>query len=366
MSAIEACRTAALGGHESYCLDCGHQDISYNSCRNRHCPKCQSLSQAKWIEDRVARVLPVTHYHSVFTLPDSLRRLVQTNQAALYALLMRSASETLLDFGHDPKWIGGTIGVTTVLHTWTRDLRYHPHVHCIVTAGGLSSDGEWRQPKQPSFLFPVRAMGEVFRGKFLSGLERLKPDLNLSGIENFDRVKKQSAKKRWVVYAKQPFQGAKHVFEYLGRYTHRIGISNHRLISVDADGVRFSTKDSGEASVTPEEFIRRFLMHVLPKGFVKIRHYGLLASQNVNTKLALAQKLLSGQIDEAPKGAAISECPSTKVSWQERLKKLTGIDADACRSCGGKVFRIKRSAKELLIMDSTGPPKTLASDARCA
>ncbi len=349
MWSIERCRTAALGGHESLCLDCGHKDLSYNSCRNRHCPKCQGLAQARWIEERKARILPVTHYHTVFTLPGNLRKLVAQNQAVIYGLLMRCSAETLLEFGQDPKWIGGRIGVTSILHTWTRELLFHPHVHSIVTAGGLSPDGEWLSPKHPQFLFPVRALAKVFRGKFLSGLDRVSSQLDLTGIADFAAMKIKASKKRWVVYAKKPFKGAEYVFEYLGRYTHRTGISNHRLISADDDGICFATKGGNTITLNVSEFIRRFLLHVLPKGFVKIRHYGLLAAQSVNTLLLRAQTALG----QNPPSAA----PPTLIKeWQEQMKELTGVDVAVCKECGGQITRIRRTARELLCLDSTGPP----------
>ena len=350
MNAIVACRTLVLGGHESVCLDCGHRELSYNSCRNRHCPKCQSLAQAKWIAERKERILPVSHYHVVFTLPDALRRLVQQNQVALYSLLMQAASETLLEFGQDPKWIGGTVGITTVLHTWTRDLRYHPHVHSIVTAGGLSPGGQWLSPTHPEFLFPVRALGEVFRGKFLDRLERAEAKLDLKGINDLKDLLRRAAKKRWVVYAKRPFRGVEHVFEYLGRYTHRTGISNQRLMSNDTTGVRFATKNGNTAVLTHGEFIRRFLLHVLPKGFTKIRHYGLYAPQNVKTLLTQAREVLGNQVADS------RTQPPTACNWQDRMKALTGIDPRVCIKCGGQIIRIFRSAIDLKHYQSTGPP----------
>ena len=269
MRDILACRTAVLGGHVDECLECGDETPSYNSCQNRHCPKCQSLAQARWIAARKARILPVPHFHVVFTLPSTLRPLANQNRKAVFDLLFSAASSTLRTFGADPRWLGGQIGLTAVLHTWTRDLSFHPHLHCIVTAGGLSPDGaRWAAARRPAFLFPVRALGEVFRARMVEGLRASYDDgtFRLAGScaplaerGRFVRLLDRVARTRWHVYAKPPFGGAEHVMEYLGRYTHRVGLSNQRLLHHDDRGVRFHTKDGRTATLAPHEFIRRFL-----------------------------------------------------------------------------------------------------------
>ena len=343
MRDILVCRTAVLGGHLDVCLQCGDKTPSYNSCLNRHCPKCQSLAQARWIAERKTRILPVPHFHVVFTIPSTLRPLANQNRKAVFDLLFSTVSSTLRSFGSDPRWLGGQLGVTAVLHTWTRDLRFHPHLHCIVTAGGLSLDGtRWLAARQPAFLFPVRALGDVFRARMLAGLRAAYDDgtlqcvgtcANLAEPERFGRLLGGAARTRWHVYAKPPFGGAEHVTEYLGRYTHRVGLSNQRLVHHDDGGVRFRTKDGRTTTLPPLEFIRRFLMHVLPAGFVKIRHYGLLAAGNVNTRLQAARALLSSP----PSEAAPSESkPSLNVepeSAEALLRDLTGIDLRICPRC---------------------------------
>lgn len=333
MRAIETCRTAVLGGHVDVCLDCGAVTPSYNSCRNRHCPKCQGLEQAEWIIGRKERTLPVHHFHVVFTLPAELRALAKANQEVVYALLFREAGRTLLELGETH--LGATLGVTEVLHTWTRTLTYHPHVHCIVTGGGLSQDGLRWVPTSKRFLFPVRVLSRLFRGKFLAGLRQAQAAGKLEGISarDFAVLVAQLYRKDWVAYAKRPFGSAEHVFQYLGRYTHRVGISNQRLLGLDERGVRFLTKDGQTLCLPPEEFIRRFLQHVLPHGFVKIRHYGLLAPAHVTTKLQVALRLLSPQAPLVPAAAAAP--PPEPQTWQERLLALTGIDVRVCRHCGG-------------------------------
>jgi hypothetical protein len=339
MVAVEQCRTAALGGHLDVCTKCGHQAPAYNSCRNRHCPKCQSLAQAKWIEERQQRIIPTKYFHVVFTLPQELRGLARLNPREMYTLVLESAARTLLDFGHSR--LHAQLGVTTVLHTWTRELRFHPHAHCIVTAGGLDDQGHW-VPARSRFLFPVKAMSKVFRGKLLERLEELyeRRALILEGNSavlgdraQFNDLKDRLYRKEWVVYAKRPFGGPEHVFQYLGRYTHRVGLSNQRLVSFDDHDVCFRTKDGKTTTVDAVEFVRRFLLHVLPAGFVKIRHYGLVAAANVNTKLETARTcLLNPAHDEVPK----TPHPETPPSWRDLVLALTGIDLLVCPVCGGR------------------------------
>lgn len=348
MWAIENCRTAALGGHLELCPDCGDVDQSYNSCHNRHCPKCQALAQARWIEARKARVLPIPHFHVVFTLPSELRALAAANRKEVFRLLFKAASETLHAFADDPKRLGAQLGITAVLHTWTRKLAFHPHLHCIVTGGGLSKDGcRWVQAKSSGkFLFPVEPLSMTFRGKFVAALDRSREQGRLRFVGTsaplankaaFKRLKSKLFACKWVVYAKRPFGGAEHVFEYLGRYTHRTGISNHRLVSMDERGVTFRTHGDSTETLPAPEFIRRFLMHVLPSGFVKIRHYGLLAPCNVNTRLAIARALLDRPGDDQPLAAQPKD--PGPLDWGDLLLALTGIDPRLCPKCGAKRLR---------------------------
>jgi len=284
---VMACRTAVLGGHLDVCTSCGFQRPAYNSCRNRHCPKCQALRGARWVEQRLDRILPVHYFHVVFTLPGDLREVARRNRALVFDLLLKSAAAALLTLGRDPKWFGASaqLGVTTVLHTWARDLHFHPHAHCIVTGGGLAPDGKSWVAAPREFLLPVHVLGALFRGKFLDGLERLRA----RGLLRDDLDDRAARRRRarlyeqsWVVYAKRPFGGAEQVYRYLGHYTHRVAISNARLVSVDDHAVVFHTRGQDTATIGPAEFIRRFLDHRLPRGFVKICHGGLLSPTNVN------------------------------------------------------------------------------------
>jgi hypothetical protein len=295
---IARCRTAALGGHLDVCDRCGDETPAYNSCRNRHCPKCQGLAQAAWIAAREKRILPVRHFHVVFTIPAELHALARYRREIVFDALFASAAATLLELGRDERHLGAELGFTAVLHTWTRELLFHPHVHCIVTGGGLSLDGKRWVASRKKFLFHVAVMGALFRGKFLDRLRKAHARGDFAGFdafddpEGFDRLMRRIASKHWVVYAKRAFGGAEQVYRYLGRYTHRVGIANSRLVSLRHDAVTFRTKNGKTVAVHPVEFLRRFLLHVLPANFVKIRHYGLLAPGNVNTKLARARALL--------------------------------------------------------------------------
>lgn len=356
MRDIETCRTAVLGGHVDVCDSCGVVQVSYNSCRNRHCPKCQSLRQAKWIAQRLERVLPTQHFHVVFTVPQELKALALRNRACFFRMMFGAASGTLLELGQDPKRVGGMLGITAVLHTWTRSLNFHPHVHCIVTGGGLSPDGtQWLSAGRGRYLFPVQVMHILFRGKLLAALTlarelgQLKfdgPCAHLADPLAFTRLKDELYGKEWMVYCKPPFGGAEDVFKYLGRYTHRVGISNQRLIDIDESGVTFSTKNGATVTLAPHEFIRRFLLHVLPRGFVKIRHYGLLAPSNVNTKLPAARRLLQPEplldaptpgvstLTELVASADKTDEPPPAPGWRDLFLRLTGIDLARCRVCG--------------------------------
>jgi len=297
------------------------------------------LPQARWIEKRSERIIPTKYFHVVFTLPQELRALVRVNPTEMYDLVLESAARTLLDFGQSR--LHAQLGVTCVLHTWTRDLRFHPHAHCIVTGGGLDELGHWI-PARSRYLFPVEAMSEVFRGKFLEQLEALYRDdaltfkggcAELADRATFGKLKSDLYRKEWVVYAKRPFGGPEQVFQYLGRYTHRVGLSNQRLVSFDGHDVCFRTKHGKTTTVDAVEFMRRFLLHVLPARFVKIRHYGLLAAANVNTKLETARRCLLNLDDDAAPETAV---PVTPPSWRDLFFKLTGIDLLVCPVCGSR------------------------------
>ena len=293
---ILACRTSALGGHVNVCDHCGHEVPCYNSCRNRHCPKCQSLAQARWIERRKDRILPTHHFHLVFTLPAQIRPLAKKHPKQVYDLLIKAAANTLKTIAKDELHLGATPAITVILHTWTREMRFHPHVHVIISGGGLTQDGRWIATSK-DFLFPVRVLSRCFRRKFLDGLSLLveKDQISIPSSMNFEKTIRRLERKEWVVYAKRPYGGTGHVFEYLGRYTHRVAISNQRLLRLDQDGVTFLTRDGKNLTLPPGEFVRRFLLHVLPRGFKKIRHYGLLAPSAVKHRLPLARQ----RIEEA-------------------------------------------------------------------
>jgi hypothetical protein len=309
MSAIEHCRTAALGGHVEACTDCGHWRIAYNSCRNRHCPRCQGAAARTWLAEREADLLPVGYFHVVFTLPAEVADIALQNKAAVYGLLFQASSETMTTIAADPKHLGARIGITAVLHTWGSAMTHHPHVHMIVPGGGIALDGTRWVSSRPAFLLPVRVLGKLFRRLFLTRLHELHSKgrlaffgrlVELADRRAFLRHLAPVTKKRWVVYAKPPFAGPEAVLAYLSRYTHRVAISNRRLISFEDAGVTFRYKNyrcSGAdrqqvMTLTAEEFIRRFLLHVLPKGFHRIRHYGLLAGGARKASLALARQLL--------------------------------------------------------------------------
>jgi hypothetical protein len=359
LRAVARCRTAALGGHVDVCDACGHNAIAYNSCRNRHCPKCQALSQARWIHRRMELVLPTHAFHVVFTIPSELHGLALVNREAIFNILFAAAAEALLELGRDRRWLGAELGITSVLHTWTRDLRWHPHVHCVVSGGGLSPDGSDWIAARPNFLFPVRVLGALFRGKFLAHLVRLYdrgalrldgPAAALSERRRFAHVKDKLHRTRWVVYAKRPFGGPEQVFRYLGRYTHRVGLSNRRLVSLDARGVTFRTHGEQTVTIAANEFLRRFLLHVLPKGYVKIRHHGLMAPSNVTTRLAAARRLLDRDPPSVP-----PEVSRSPVDFRELLLALTGVDLRRCPRCGA--LAVRRHPLPLTLTAPT-PPDT--------
>jgi hypothetical protein len=349
MRAIEVCRTAVLGGHKDQCDHCGHLEISYNSCRNRHCPKCQTLRKEKWIEARREDLLPIEYFHVVFTLPSELNHLALLNQRVLYDLLFRSASETLTQLAQDQKHLGATVGVIGILHTWGQNLMDHPHLHCIVTGGGLSSDGTWI-PCRRGFFLPVSVMSALFRGKFLDLLkddfkkddlvfpDRLRP---LKDPGDFETFRKNLYHKKWVVYCKPPFDGPKGVLQYLGRYTHRIAISNHRLLNLRNGDVSFLWRDYADnqrqkiMTLKANEFIRRFLLHVLPSRYVRIRHFGLLANRKRKANIALCRKILGD-------GKTATKQNGRKETWQEQLLRICGIDVTTCPVCQkGRMCRVE-------------------------
>jgi len=351
MSAIELCRTAALGGHVEQCDACGHQRITYNSCRHRACPKCQSLARAQWLEHRQAELLPgVEYFHVVFTLPEPIAALAYQNKRVLYDILFRTSAETLRTIAADPKHLGAEIGFITVLHTWGQNLQHHPHVHCVVPGGGIAPDGEHWIACRPGFFLPVRVLSRLFRRLFTAQLRhafdtgalhfygQLEP---LRDPRAFAAWLAPAAQAEWVVYAKPPFGDARHVLDYLGRYTHRVAISNHRLVSFDDGHVTFRWKDYKHPAATKtmtleaDEFIRRFLLHVPPDGFKRIRSYGWLANRHRTARLATCRQLLGVQ---AP--AAAPAEPGE--DYRDRYQRLTGRSLRDCPVCGkGHMLRIE-------------------------
>jgi hypothetical protein len=358
MSAIENCRTAALGGHVEGCEDCGHVRIAYNSCRNRHCPKCQGTAAREWLAAREADLLPVGYFHVVFTLPAQVSDIAWQNKALVYDLLFRAASETMMTIAADPRHLGARIGITAVLHTWGSAMTHHPHIHMIVPGGGISHDGARWIASRPAFLLPVRVLGKLFRRLFLTRLIELHHSgrlaffggqAGLSDRQAFLRHLAPVRKMRWVVYAKPPFAGPKAVLAYLSRYTHRVAISNRRLLSIDEAGVSFRYKDYRRIgperqqvmTLEPHEFIRRFLLHVLPRGFHRIRHYGLLASSTRKASIDRARELLAAP---PPLEPSDPEEPSDS--------------RPPCPCCGGRMIIIETLGRW---MQPRAPPQKTAS-----
>lgn len=315
MRNVAACRTAALGGHMKRCEDCGHEEFFYKSCADRHCPKCQAAARAKWLEDRAADLLETRYFHVIFTLPDQLGPIALQNKRLVYGIIFRAVSETLLKIARDPKHLGADIGFLAVLHTWGQRIDHHPHIHCVVPGGGLSPDGESWISSRKNFFLPVKVLSRVFRGKFLDYLRRaytggeLVLEGKLSQLRDpvaWEAKLRSVTRKDWVVYSKPPFGSAKLVLKYLARYTHRVAISNQRLISTEDGKVTFRWKDYAhgnqerEMTVTAHEFIRRFLLHVLPRGFQRIRHYGFLSNRVREQTLELLRKLLPEKKDVEP------------------------------------------------------------------
>ena len=339
MLATERCRTAALGGHVERCGDCGHQRIAYNSCRNRNCPKCQGLARAQWLADRQAELLDVPYFHVVFTVPEPIATIAFQNQTAVYDILFRAASETLRTVAADPKFLGAEIGFLAMLHTWGQNLLHHPHLHCLVPGGGIAPDGQSWIACRSGFFLPVRVLSRMFRGLFLHHLEKAFAMGELKFFAEHRHLHEPAAFRRylrpvrdaeWVVYAKRPFAGPAQVLDYVGRYTHRVAISNHRLISIDGEQVRFRWKDYRDGSwqktmsLQGGEFIRRFLIHVLPDGFHRIRYFGFLSNCHRMQKLALCRELLH----MTP--AAPAESPA---DYRNRYEMLTGTSLRQCPHC---------------------------------
>ncbi|MCQ6282868.1 IS91 family transposase [Bacillus sp. EB600] len=335
MRAIEVCRTSSLGGHVDTCDECGFMRISYNSCRNRHCPKCQTLNKERWIEARKDDLLNISYFHVVFTIPDLLNPVAYQNQKVIYDVLFKAAAETLSELAADKKYLGAQIGFTAILHTWGQNLTHHPHLHCIVTGGGLNSCGKWVNTRR-KFFIPVKVLSKKFKGKFLYYLKQVKIEFHgsISYLQDPFKLRDWMSslyQKEWVVYCKPPFKNAGYVVEYLGRYTHRVAISNHRIVKLEDGIVTFKWRDykdsnkQKEMKVTADEFIRRFLIHVLPNGFTRIRHYGVLSPRNKATKLKLCKKLTNTKLNDTPK---------SKLSTLDLLKKITGKDFTICPYCG--------------------------------
>jgi hypothetical protein len=347
MSAIESCRTAALGGHVARCEDCSHTLIAYNACRNRHCPKCQGQAAKKWLAEREADLLPVPYFHVVFTLPAQIGDIAYHNKAAIYDILFKASAETMLTIAADPKHLGARVGITSVLHTWGSAMTHHPHVHMIVPGGGISLDGERWVSCRPGFFLPVRVLSRLFRRLFLkalmaahkAGLLRFFGDrAHLDDARAFAAYLAPMRKLEWVVYSKRPFGGPEAVLAYLSRYTHRVAIANSRLIALDGNGITFKWKDyraegcqrQKVMTIATSEFIRRFLIHVLPRGFHRIRHYGLFASSKRAENIARARELLNAPARQTETGdpdAANADDPPTL--------------AHPCPCCGGRMIIIE-------------------------
>jgi hypothetical protein len=322
LDALRRCRTASLGGHVDACSECGLMRISYNSCRNRHCPKCQNLQKEEWMLSREAELLPVSYFHVVFTLPDSINPLAIAYPAKVYNLLFQAAWQTMQSFALDAQHLGAQAGMIAILHTWGQNLSLHPHLHCIVPGGGITDRGKWKSARsQGKYLFPVKALSKVFRAKFVKGVRKQFPNLGPSFFTTL-------FKKEWVVYAKRPFFGPKQVIEYLGRYTHKIAISNHRLLSHQQGNVTFSYKDyrhggaKKQLTLTALEFVRRFSLHILPKSFVRIRHFGFLSAK---TKVTALPSLM----ESFGKGFVVLSTEEKKQKAKERLK----VDPLCCPAC---------------------------------
>ena len=333
MSAIQNCRTSQLGGHKDVCENCGNTKISYNSCRNRHCPKCQTLAKERWIENQKGNLLNIGYFHVVFTVPDTLNSMMYQNQKELYTVLFKASSETLAELASDKKYLGAKLGFTSILHTWGQNIMHHPHIHCIVPGGGLSPIGKWVNSRK-KFFIPVKVLSRKFRGKFLYYLKQLyyKNKLEFHGNQKFlsddaefEKLLSSLYSKEWIVYCKPPYKNASCVVEYLGRYTHRVAISNNRIVSIENGTVAFQWRDYKDSSknkqmnVSADEFIRRFLIHILPSRFMKIRHYGFLGNRNKSTKLKICKQLTNTTVSLKEKGSTL-----------QLIEKITGRDLSKC------------------------------------
>jgi hypothetical protein len=364
MSAIEQCRTAALGGHVEQCDSCGHQRIAFNSCRNRHCPKCQSLVRAQWLEDRQTELLPVEYFHVVFTVPQEVAAIAYQNKALVYDILFRATAQTLRTIAGDPKHMGAEIGFLAILHTWGQNLLHHPHLHCVVPGGGIEPNGERWVSCRPGFFLPVRVLSRLFRRLFIAELQLAFDHGELQFFNSLEALRNRVAfakylapvsRAEWVVYAKPPFGGPKQVLEYLGRYTHRVAISNNRLREFSDGAVTFAWKDYRHESrnktmhLDAHEFIRRFLLHVLPSGFQRIRHYGLLANRYRELRLNQCRDLLA-----APAPVVVDALDAE--DYRDRYQRLTGVSLRDCPQCGrGQMVRIETFLPGTL---PRGPPPT--------
>ena len=333
IKAIKNCKTEKLGAHKYVCDECGYEEIAYNSCRDRHCPNCQTGKKLKWIEARKEEVLNIKYYHIVFTIPSEMYLLALQNQKEMYKLLFKASAETLKELARDEKYLGGEIGFFSILHTWGQNLIYHPHIHCVVTGGGLTELGKWVE-KEEDFFIPVKVMSRKFRGKFLNYVKRSKKlkffgeNKDLENPGTFNNLKQQMYEKEWVVYCKEPFKNAESVIQYLGRYTHRVAISNERILRVEEDKVTFKWRDYKDENkmkkitITIEEFIRRFLIHILPPRFMKIRYYGIMGNKNKKKKLNKCKILTRTKIYK-----------KKKLPTLELLKKVLGKDFNLCPQC---------------------------------
>ena len=353
MHSIEVCRTAYLGGHVEKCDSCGYEHPAYNSCRNRHCPKCQTLTKAKWLEDRKAELLHVGYFHTVFTLPHEINPVALCNRKIVFDILFRAVSETLLEFGRNN--LGGKLGFLAILHTWDQTLLDHFHLHCVVPAGALSFDKTTWIPAGENYLFSVKALSRVFRGKFLDYLKQefMTGEMVFAGKtspladeKEFMQFIKMMKQKEWVVYCKKPFAGPEKVLDYIGRYTHRVALSNNRIVNVEDGKVTFTYRDRKNADVkktmtlTAEEFIRRFLLHVLPQGFVRIRHFGFLSNRYKKKNIQKCREL----IDNLPAGrrGPQQSLDRPEKTTQELMLDLTGIDISICPCCKKGTLRMIR------------------------
>jgi hypothetical protein len=360
--AITRCRTAALGGHRDQCSDCGHTAISYNSCRNRHCPRCQGNARLRWLQARERELLPTRYVHVVFTLPRELAPLALQNKQLIYSLLFKASAETLLEIARDPRHLGAEIGFFSVLHTWDQRLQHHPHVHCVVAAGGLAQDhARWISSSQ-SFFLPVKVLSRVFRGKFVAALKTAFHDATLGFHGQLAPLAEPQAfaswlrllfRQDWVVYSKPPFGGPEHVLRYLGAYTHRVAISNHRLLTLANGSITFRWRDSAHGnkkrtmSLPADEFLRRFLLHILPRGFVRIRNFGFLANRRRAELLPLCFRLLQ-QPEQYRNSAASPAAPTTHTPWN-------------CPLCGGVMRVVERLTTAQLLLRSPPHPGRCAA-----